>query len=630
MPAVITATTSGLSEATGQNSQASRDSLSLRPLRVFVESWIWLLPAILIAIAAWNLRWMSDDGWINIRVVDQVLAGNGPVFNTGQRVEVGTSTLWLWLLIGISALLPWFEPSQLAMVLGTGFTAAAFVLASLGSMHLLASRAEASTTTAGTRTVWVPAGTIVLAALPPMWEFATSGLEMSLALCWLATCFWGLARRLNRSASPQEAAFRPAWLAVLIGLGPLVRPDFALFALAFAVALLVQSRRSIGSWLGAALLAALTPGAYQIFRMGYYAALVPNTALAKDASGARWAEGLDYLFDFVVPYAVWVPLVAVLIVQVICVRGWIANGEVGRAALTIALPAAGLLHGLYFVRVGGDFMHARFLLPATAAILLPIAVYPLRRPLGRLPIILVTVLVLWAITVAAGPRTRYEDIKMEGRFSGRPVAVGLANERGWWKSVTNSHETVRAREWIWSRSDAEEAVLARWDAERGRSYYQERPSGSDVKGGAIQDHTPTRTGIVAPAQPGVFVAVQNIGATGVLAGAEVHIVDAIGLADPVSARVRYDPAVNTPARIGHEVKPIHWRLAQYAAPADGESADLQRAREVLQCRPVRDLVQATNAELTPSLFLSNIRHSVEYTRLTIPADSLSARWKLCR
>ena len=49
-------------------------------------------------------------------------------------------------------------------------------------------------------------------------------------------------------------------------------------------------------------------GVYQVFRMGYYAALVPNTALAKAAGGSRWSQGWYYLGNFVLPYGLYVPL----------------------------------------------------------------------------------------------------------------------------------------------------------------------------------------------------------------------------------------------------------------------------------------------------------------------------------
>ena len=51
----------------------------------------------------------------------------------------------------------------------------------------------------------------------------------------------------------------------------------------------------------------LLPVAYQIFRMGYYGLLFPGTALAKDAGGDKWSQGLIYLSNFNQPYALWVP-----------------------------------------------------------------------------------------------------------------------------------------------------------------------------------------------------------------------------------------------------------------------------------------------------------------------------------
>ena len=53
----------------------------------------------------------------------------------------------------------------------------------------------------------------------------------------------------------------------------------------------------------------LLPVGYQIFRMGYYGLLVPGTALAKDAAGDKWSQGLVYLANFNQPYLLWVPAV---------------------------------------------------------------------------------------------------------------------------------------------------------------------------------------------------------------------------------------------------------------------------------------------------------------------------------
>ena len=47
---------------------------------------------------AWQRRWIADDGLIVLRTVRNLLAGNGPVFNEGERVEANTSTLWTYLI----------------------------------------------------------------------------------------------------------------------------------------------------------------------------------------------------------------------------------------------------------------------------------------------------------------------------------------------------------------------------------------------------------------------------------------------------------------------------------------------------------------------------------------------------
>ncbi|WP_436772832.1 hypothetical protein [Yinghuangia sp. YIM S09857] len=58
-------------------------------------------PTVFLAAMGWNRRWMADDGLILTRVVRQVVAGNGPVYNVGERVETSTGTAWQWLLVAV-------------------------------------------------------------------------------------------------------------------------------------------------------------------------------------------------------------------------------------------------------------------------------------------------------------------------------------------------------------------------------------------------------------------------------------------------------------------------------------------------------------------------------------------------
>src|SRR5690625_7989177 len=49
-------------------------------------------------IVGFERRWVSDDGLIVLRTVRNLLAGNGPVFNAGERIEANTSTVWTYLV----------------------------------------------------------------------------------------------------------------------------------------------------------------------------------------------------------------------------------------------------------------------------------------------------------------------------------------------------------------------------------------------------------------------------------------------------------------------------------------------------------------------------------------------------
>jgi len=42
--------------------------------------------------------WVSDDAYIIFRSVEQLFAGNGPIWNLHERVQVFTSPLWFWVL----------------------------------------------------------------------------------------------------------------------------------------------------------------------------------------------------------------------------------------------------------------------------------------------------------------------------------------------------------------------------------------------------------------------------------------------------------------------------------------------------------------------------------------------------
>ncbi|MGI8710109.1 MAG: hypothetical protein ACR2LA_03835 [Acidimicrobiales bacterium] len=586
-----------------------------------------VLPALVLALAAWLRRWTTDDAFINYRIVDQLRSGHGPVFNRGERVEAYTSPLWLALLAVGDLVLP-LRIEYVAAALSIPLSALGVVAMGIGSRRLLA---PAGHTTRTRRTWWVPAGSIVLVALPPVWDFATAGLETGLTLAWVGALTLALARSAADPGRP------PSWVLVVVGLGPLVRPDCAVPAvlvLAFVLGSAWRASGPVRALRGLAV-AAAAPLSYQVFRMAYFASIVPNTALAKQAGFAHWREGWSYLGDFVGPYALYLP-VAVLAVGAAAV---VARLPRRHQVAVLVLPVAAVLHAAFLIRAGGDYIHARLLLPPLFSLLAPFALLPLpvaatesrrepargspparlsrrRVPSSAVAALAVLLLAGWGVVTAAA--LRKEAATLSGRTlvaDGRLAAVG---------PLADPHP-VTAESMGWGRDSAAARRLRAAPVSFGGHPFDVDPD---------------------PALPLPAVALYGIGVSGYSAGPDVYVLDLLGLADPITARLR----VERPGFIGHEKPlPAPWIAGRltgeavdqtvfgtrtfvtplYVSPPKRFAADTRAARQVLDCGPLRRLRAATHAPLTPSRALANLWRAPGLTALRIDPDPMAARAQLC-
>ena len=78
------------------------------------------MPVVVLAVAGWRRRWVTEDAFINFRVVAVTRHGRQPfAFNPGERVEAATSPLWLATLVVLDATLGRFVALE-RLALGTG------------------------------------------------------------------------------------------------------------------------------------------------------------------------------------------------------------------------------------------------------------------------------------------------------------------------------------------------------------------------------------------------------------------------------------------------------------------------------------------------------------------------------
>jgi hypothetical protein len=328
--------------------------------------------------------WMCDDAFITFRYADNLAHGHGLVFNAGERVEGYTNLLWtVWTALGIAL---GASPEAWAGVSGIACFALTLVLLAARGWSIARSHGLA----------WPVPVAVVLAAAHHEWTvFATSGLETS-AFTLLAFAGYVLVCPVAVSppgGSPAGApddrpssrgAARRRLLAggAVLALASLMRPDGVLFAAVCGVWIL-GGRDLRGALAFAAGFAALWLPV-TIWRVAYYGDVFPNTYYAKSAALPWWSQGAFYAkiyFERYWPLVLAIPLAA------------FARPR-RQVALELALAA---VYALYVMRVGGDFMFGRLLVPITPFLAIVVE-RGLAAVLGHRPLIRAAIVA--ALTVA--------------------------------------------------------------------------------------------------------------------------------------------------------------------------------------------------------------------------------------
>ncbi|WP_306427544.1 flagellar motor control protein ZomB [Rhodococcus sp. 06-221-2] len=553
---------------------------------------------------AWERRWIADDGLIVLRTVRNLLAGNGPVFNAGERVETNTSTIWTYLVYAGS----WLSDGRLEYVVLTialVLSTAAVVIAMIGTFALRGRTAS--------RTLFLPAGVLVYIAVPPARDFATSGLETCLVIFWLAVLWLLMVRWGQRRGGGVELLL----LAFFAGLGPLVRPELSIVSV-LALAMIFLAPQTWLSRLRVFAFAGAVPVLYQIWRMGYYGLPYPNTAVSKDAGGAKWSQGWAYLTNLMGPYLLWLPLVLLLLgaaLSVTRVRPTLPR-TVGGLLAALRTPTAvvvfvlvsGLLLAVYAIRVGGDFMHGRTLLPALFTLLLPISILPVALPQrwsgNRATAVFVADVFVWGGIVVWALIAANTTGMPQGSIVGRS---GIVDERAFYSLNTGHAHPILASDYL--------------DYPRMRAMVQAIDDTPD--GGLLLPSAQfTYWDVVPPPLPipeggfGHTVYFLNLGMTSMNVGLDVRVIDQMGLAYPLASHT--ERLEN--GRIGHD-KNLYpdWVVADLGLvgihpylPWYMDEDWVTEAQVALTCPDTQEMLTSYRAPLTKDLFVRNVKRSLFY------------------
>jgi arabinofuranosyltransferase len=440
------------------------------------EDWKYYLAGFLFLAGCFLIlrkAWISEDAFITLRHVDNFIQGYGPVFNVSERVEGFTHPLWF----GVIALFRWIGlPPKGAALLPA-------LMASFAALYILFFKIRISEESG--RTSFLNPAAAVLIGTSVFIDFGTSGLETALSYLLLFL----YAKFLLENKWVQQ----PLLTGLIASLLILNRPDFGIFFVLLSILYLYETAKKnirLTFLVRFLVFPVFLVGGYQIFRMGYYAALLPNPFYAKSGAGAYWSQGFKYVLDLFRGSLLPVILLLVLLM-------FFLPKDPKNMKNRLIVLFSGMLHGFFVLRGGGDFMHGRFLLPAFILITLSLtgAFDRLFQKKAALKITCIAgCLILFFASLSVIPLQK----------RGQPLHHNITDERYFYYKddiIPLRHLFTDTMIMIW------------------------KTIGVNYRNLAETARMPIR------------VAYKNVGFTGFYAGPRVYVCDELGLNDPIVSRV---------------------------------------------------------------------------------------------
>lgn len=305
---------------------------------------------VLLLAYAWSNRFIQDDAFISFRYAENLAHGNGLVFNPGERVEGYTNFLWTLLASLILDLnLPLVYTIYL---LGLAIYALSLVFLFRLGILIFKNRYKA----------FIP---VIIAGINFSFSaYATGGLETQLQALLFIISFYLYYLIIQDKFSFGKALV----IGIVFSLALFNRLDSAIMVVVLGVSFMIAMyqkstplRKAILFIVSTALPVVITLSIWFFWKLNYYGDILPNTFYAKATSGGffnPFLHGIFYVCLFVFIYSL--PLIFLFFSGLL---QKIIKHSKGFSPLMYPQIALILIFLAYIIKVGGDFMEFRFLVP---------------------------------------------------------------------------------------------------------------------------------------------------------------------------------------------------------------------------------------------------------------------------
>jgi hypothetical protein len=350
--------------------------------------------------------WGNDDSFIGYRYAENLVRGQGLVFNRGERVE-GYSDLLYVLMIAPAF---WITSRDGVYF----FSVLLNLIFAVGALWLFTDYLHQKL---GKPSALV--GALLLALCLPLWVAVASGLETCQVLL-ITLAVWVCVERVADHPAPRQVAM----LCGLIVLSLLARVDG--FLVPGIVVLYLLLKRRIRPAIACALTILVAQGIFELWRKAYYGAWLPTTYYIKVAGPMAvrlthaWGQFSKInFFEGLLPYTL-IFIFAVVAAVASALRGW--RNFADRLRFEVLFAPLWLA---YWFFVGGDHFWDRFLI-----ILFPLGIFALLASWGNIaaPRMAVYGIVLLVALQAGTPW--FIDPRFDYRFNKYDCWVGLGKFLG--------------------------------------------------------------------------------------------------------------------------------------------------------------------------------------------------------